>query len=101
MRHDKKHEPNRSEPHSGQIPITTRRGDRFMADAKLVPLLKALDHSGLNTYSHCAGHAKGEGAWLVLDLDGLDVEIRAAHDMGNGIIRPAQVVLRWLAPWNS
>jgi hypothetical protein len=85
------HEPCKSAPHDGQVEITLN-GFTFPADRELVFLLCALNKAGLQTYSHCAGHGPGHGAWVVLELDGVNVEIRQR----NG--RP-QMVLSWQPPW--
>jgi hypothetical protein len=101
MRHDpNKHEPNKSARRSDQIEITVRSGDTFAADAELVDLLLALNAAGLHTYSHCAGHLPDAPAWVVLDLEDLEVEVRPARTMGNGVVRPAQVILWWTPTWN-
>lgn len=85
------HEPCKPEPHPGQEEITIN-GFTFYADKNLIPLLKALNDAGVQTYSHCAGHGKDRCAWVVLELDGLHVEVRP--NMGR-----SQIVLTWTPPW--
>jgi len=97
-----KHEPCRSEPHSGQQEMSRPDGFSFMADREMVPLLTALNGAGIQTYSHCAGHESGQCAWVVLELEGLELEVRPpVDDAGSGSPRGAQLLLRWSPSWLS
>lgn len=93
------HEPSRSRPHGGQIKMKLKDGFEFMADKNMVPILTSLNDAGIRTYSHCAGHGEHQPAWVVVELDGLDVEVRPARLVGNGAPRGAQVLLRWNPTW--
>lgn len=95
------HEPSRSVPHPNQVKMELSDGFSFMADKEMVPLLEGLRDAGIKTYSHCAGHHPENPAWVVLELDGLHIEIRPACVMGNGVVRGPQAVLMWRAPWNK
>ncbi|WP_299949113.1 hypothetical protein [uncultured Ruegeria sp.] len=96
----KTHEPCKSGPHHRQETITLADGFEFFSDCELAPLLRELNAAGVATYSHCAGHTLDAPAWIVLNLENLDLEIRPANAMGNGVLRPAQVILRWSPPWS-
>lgn len=85
------HEPCKSRPHAGQE-LVTINGFTFHADREMIPLLTALNAAGLQTYSHCAGHPPGECAWVVLELDSVNVEVRLKADR-------SQMILSWKPSW--
>ena len=52
-------------------------GEKFMADIELIPLLTALNASGLITNKHCAGHHPDEPAWVVIEMKNIEnIEVR-------------------------
>ncbi len=71
-------EENKTSPmHSADQQAVTIDGKHFMADTKLIPLLKALNEAGLITRTHCAGHTEGDPSWVAIRLDNVeDVYIR-------------------------
>ena len=90
------HDPCASAPHKGQIKLTVR-GFTFHADKKMIPLLKALNDAGLQTYSHCAGHDRDghfTPAWVVLELDDIYVDFRPKNGR-------TQLVLTWNPAWTE
>ena len=70
------HEPCKPEPRDDQILMQDMNGFEFHADSDMVPLLRALNMSGIQTYSHCAGHVENSVAWVVVEIDNLNVEFR-------------------------
>ena len=85
------HEPNKSAPHAGQDEGTIN-GLTFRVDRHMKRVIEALNHAGLQTYSHCEGHGPDHAAWLVLELDDVNVEIRPKEGRH-------QLVLTWVPPW--
>lgn len=43
-------------------------GQRFLADTKFIPLLKALNKLGLKTTAHCIGHNPGDPKRLSIEI---------------------------------
>jgi hypothetical protein len=67
--------------------INLGTGD-FVADKKMIPLLKELNKAGLITRSHCGGHGTGK-SFVVIKTDNIfHLEIRNYHDM-------KEVVISW------
>jgi len=85
------HEPCKPAPHDNQRLISIN-GFEFYADIEMIPLIEAINESGLQTYSHCAGHQPGGCAWVVLELDGVEIEIRPKENR-------SQLILRWQPSW--
>ena len=52
----------------------------FIADNERIPLLKALNESGLITRTHCYGHETGYSFLSILMRNDLRVEIRPAQE---------------------
>jgi len=73
-------------------------GQQFIADKKMIPLLRALNAAGLKTRSHCAGH-KDIYSFLCLILDPeTSIEIRPVSEIKSTRRFPAgtqELCIQW------
>ena len=72
----------------------TIKGKSFMADVKMIPLLRELNKLGLITYSHCVGckHNGNHRPFVVIQMESIDfVEVRR-------IDGEQHLVISWCGP---